>query len=85
MHNLRVREMTSISVRKIDGDVLKQLKRRAAEHGYSMEEEVRQIIKAAVSPPDQLGDFVTALFASTYDNEGFVLPKGEHSEPIELD
>jgi plasmid stability protein len=76
--------MANISVRKIDNDVLKQLRLRAVEHGCSMEEEVRQIIKAAVSPPDQLGDFVTALFASTYDGEAFVLPEREHSEPIDL-
>lgn len=74
--------MTHINIRNIDEDVLKRLKVRAVWHGCSVEEEVRRIIVAAVKPPEQLGDVVTALFASTYDSEGFEAPARGPSEPL---
>ena len=54
--------MPSISVRKIDENTLKQLRSRALEHGVSMEEEVRQILKRAVATPEDLGDLAMELF-----------------------
>ncbi|MCY4361965.1 MAG: hypothetical protein OXE42_07255, partial [Gammaproteobacteria bacterium] len=58
--------MTSLSVRKLDDDTLTRLRVRAAQHGVSMEEEVRQIIKRAVSTPERLGDLAVRLFAPAY-------------------
>ena len=43
--------MASLSVRKIDADVYERLRIRAAQHGVSMEEEVRQILKRVVAAP----------------------------------
>ena len=40
--------MSSITIRKIDETLKKRLRRRAAEHGRSMEEEARVILRAAV-------------------------------------
>lgn len=54
--------MASLSVRRIDDDVYEKLRVRAAEHGVSMEEEVRQILQRAVSAPRHLGEFATECF-----------------------
>ncbi|ESQ79341.1 hypothetical protein [Asticcacaulis sp. YBE204] len=40
--------MASITVRNIDDTLKERLRVRAATHGHSMEEEVRQILKQAV-------------------------------------
>jgi len=40
--------MAQIVVRNIEEDVKKQLKQPAAQHGWSMEEEVRQILRNAI-------------------------------------
>ena len=40
--------MASITVRNLEDSVKKKLRMRAAKHGHSMEEEVRQILRAAV-------------------------------------
>ncbi len=54
--------MPNISVRKIDQDVYEKLQSRARRHGVSMEEEVRRILRSAVSAPERLGDLATTLF-----------------------
>ena len=41
--------MASITVRNLDDDVKRKLRIRAAEHGYSMEAEVREILAEAVN------------------------------------
>ena len=41
--------MASLSVRKLDEETLSRLRMRAANHGVSMEEEARRILKEAVS------------------------------------
>lgn len=48
--------MANISLRKLDEQVYRQLRQRAALHGVSMEEEARQIISLVVSAPEQIGD-----------------------------
>lgn len=40
--------MTTITVRNIEDDLKRRLRIRAAEHGHSMEEEVRRILRAAL-------------------------------------
>lgn len=42
--------MSSITVRNLDESVKSSLRRRAAHHGWSMEQEVRQILQQAVAP-----------------------------------
>ena len=42
--------MASITVRNLDEDVQQRLRQRAARHGRSMEEEVRDILRAALGP-----------------------------------
>ena len=40
--------MASITVRKIEDELKQRLRMRAAEHGHSMEEEARSILRSAL-------------------------------------
>lgn len=59
--------MAQVVVRNIEDDVKARLKQRATQHGWSMEEEVRQILRRAVAEPAQLpvklGSRMAARFA----------------------
>jgi antitoxin FitA len=58
--------MAQFTVRNLEDDVKTQLKRRAIEHGWSMEEEVRHILRNAVnerSAPQPLGSRIAKRFA----------------------
>jgi antitoxin FitA len=76
--------MAQVIVRNIEDDVKAGLKRRASQHGWSMEEEVRQILRRAVSEegraPVRLGSRIAARFAG----QGLTEPLPElHGQPIE--
>ena len=58
--------MANLSVRKIDDQIYERLRVRAAKHGVSMEEEVRQILKRAVSAPERLGDLAIRCIGSDH-------------------
>ena len=75
--------MATISVRKLDGETVERLRLRAARNGVSMEEEVRQILKRAVTAPDRLGDLAVRMFGPEHglDHD---LPERELHEPIDL-
>jgi plasmid stability protein len=59
--------MAQFIVRDLEEDVKARLKRRAARHGHSMEEEVRHILRNAVKEQNQhvarLGSRIAARFA----------------------
>lgn len=59
--------MAQVVVRNIEENVKARLKDRAALHGWSMEEEVRQILRNAVKggprPSVKLGSGIAARFA----------------------
>jgi plasmid stability protein len=60
--------MAQFVVRNLENEVKARLQRRAARHGRSMEEEVRDILRDAVreeSSPVHLGSEIAALFAKT--------------------
>ncbi len=76
--------MASLSVRKLDDETLGRLRVRAAQHGVSMEEEVRHIIKMAVSPPERLGDMAVRLFAPAYGGPELELPEREITDPTDF-
>lgn len=75
--------MPSLSVRRIDDTVLERLRVRAAEHGVSMEEEVRQIIRRAVTAPERLGDLALRCFGTAYGVDLELPPRPPH-EPLDL-
>lgn len=59
--------MASITIRNLDESLKRRLRVRAAEHGRSMEEEVRDIIRQAVGSPmkaENLGEVIHRRFAS---------------------
>jgi len=76
--------MASLSVRKIDDDVYQRLKARAAEHGVSTEEEVRRILRQAVSAPGRLGELAVRLFGPDHGTDVEAQPRPPH-EPVDLD
>lgn len=76
--------MASISVRKLDDQVIRQLRIRAAANGVSMEQEVRQILTTAVSAPDRLGDLALSLFGPTHGVD-LQIPERNPHNPINFD
>ena len=75
--------MANLSVRKLDEEVFSKLRLRAATHGVSMEEEVRQILKQAVTNPVSLGDMALQLFGETQGVELELSERMPH-EPLDL-
>lgn len=61
--------MGQLIVRNLENAVKTRLRRRAQRHGRSMEEEVRDILRSAVSAEDTpsggLGTDISSLFART--------------------
>jgi plasmid stability protein len=59
--------MTSITVRKVDDDLKHKLRVRAAQNGRSMEDEIRTILRSALSrqktKEDDLGSAIRRRFA----------------------
>ncbi|MRH21335.1 FitA-like ribbon-helix-helix domain-containing protein, partial [Rhodovulum strictum] len=52
--------MASITIRNLDDDVKRRLRIRAAEHGRSMEEEVREILRHVVGEAKPTHDLAAA-------------------------
>ena len=75
--------MASLSIRKLDDETYDRLRDRAVRRGVSMEEEVRQILKRAVSPPERLGDLFLKIFGSDRGAD-LELPPREPHDPIDL-
>ena len=59
--------MASITIRNLDDALKKRLRIRAAEHNRSMEDEVREILRTALSvqdqPPRNLADAIIERFS----------------------
>jgi antitoxin FitA len=77
--------MAAITIRKLDEKVKARLKIRAAQHGRSMEEEAREILRSAlVSQPnlkDNLADIVRRRFAPLGGVELELPPRDPIREP----
>ena len=63
--------MASITIRRLDESVKNQLRLRAAEHGRSMEEEARSILRDALDRerPPNLADLALELFGPEHGVE----------------
>jgi plasmid stability protein len=69
--------MASLTIRNLDEETKRALRIRAAQHGVSMEEEARRILKAALAgapQPSRLGSHLLGRFKSVAD-EAFALPE----------
>ena len=77
--------MASITIRNLDDNVKTRLRMRAAEHSRSMEEEVRIILREAVSSgkagPRDLAKFTRECFAPLGDVELELPSRGPMREP----
>ena len=77
--------MASITIRSLDDEVRTRLRVRAAEHSRSMEEEVRIILREAVSDsrsgPRDLAQFTRECFAPLGGAELELPPRGPMREP----
>ena len=80
--------MAQVIVRNIDEDINDGLKQRASQHGWSMEEEVRQILRRAVNENvptrTKLGSRIAARFAGAGLDEPLVELRGESITPMDL-
>jgi antitoxin FitA len=58
--------MASITIRNLDESLKIRLKARATEHGCSMEEEARRVLRESLDRqrPETLGDIARELFGS---------------------
>lgn len=82
--------MAQLLVRNLENSVKARLQRRAKRHGHSMEEEVRDILRAAVLKEEKtttggLGTELSKLFPKT--GPDFVIEefKGDDLEPPTFD
>jgi plasmid stability protein len=77
--------MASITIRNLDEKTKSKLRIRAAHHNRSMEEEARQILRAAltqkVSPPGNLAEAIRARFEPLGGVELALPPREPMREP----
>ena len=81
--------MAQLVVRNLEDDVKAKLRRRAAAHGYSMEEEVRGILRDAVRQPTPpaggLGSEIAALFKGIGLDKDIPELRGYEAKPATFD
>ena len=84
-----VSNMAQLIVRDLEDDVKSRLKRRAERHGRSMEEEVRDILRNAVTvenrPLPRLGSRIAARFAKTGLSTDLPELRGRPPRPADFD
>jgi plasmid stability protein len=80
--------MAQLIVRDLEDEMKARLKRRAAQHGRSMEEEVRHILRDAVKEQNQrvvkLGSRIAARFAKTGLTTDLLELSGQVLRPAEF-
>lgn len=76
--------MASITIRQLDDDLKSALRVQAAQHGHSMEEEVREILRRAVASPESGRDLVARIRARVAIFGGADLPEADRGAAREL-
>ncbi len=81
--------MAQFVVRNLEEDVKTRLKRRAARHGRSMEDEVRDILRDAVKDENRKAEGLGARLARRFAGRGldFDIPeiRGEPARPASFE
>ena len=81
--------MASITVRNLDAELRQRLRLRAAQHGHSLEEEVHDILRAALgqeqAPVKNLGTALHELFKPFGGVELDIPPREPMREPPRFD
>jgi plasmid stability protein len=74
--------VAAVSIRKLDEDVKHRLHVRAAQHGRSMEAEIRAILTEAVRGPTTSDGLFTTLLDRFGDVGGVELDLPDRSTPV---
>lgn len=81
--------MAQVIVRDIDDEITAGLKQRATKHGWSVEDEVRQILRQAihekVPTTKKLGSRIAARFAGVGLDQPLPELKGQSAMPMDFD
>lgn len=75
--------MPSLSIRRVPEDVIERLRVQAAQHGVSMEEEARRLLKAGVAGTEPVGALAQELFGGD-GGADLEIPVREIVEPVDL-
>lgn len=75
--------MASITIRRLDDQLKRRLKHRAAEHGCSMEEEARKILRESLGGVQEVSaaDIFRELFGPEHGVELDLPPRGSFRPP----
>jgi len=77
--------MASLTIRQLEEATKRKLRIRAARHGHSMEQEAREILKSALSQPEEqpkdLGKAIRDIFAPFGGVELQIPPRGPIRDP----
>ena len=77
--------MASITIRQLEETTKRKLRIRAARHGRSMEQEAREILKSALSQPDEkpknMAEEIRKIFAPLGGVELQIPPRGPIRDP----
>ncbi len=80
--------MAQLVVRDLDHEVKAKLQLRARQHGHTLAEEVRDILRSAVadvSAPPGLGSRIAAIFAGIGLDEDIPELRGQPAKPADFD
>jgi antitoxin FitA len=77
--------MKNLNVRRVDDEIYAKLRLRAARNGRSMEEEVRQILRAAVEEPPRDERIWDWLRRRAAERQGGMPLPGDSTELIRED
>lgn len=77
--------MTDLLIRKVDPKLKREIERRAREHGHSLSDEAKAVLRRgleALEPPRKMGTLLSSLLPADYrgDDLVFEIP-GDVSEP----
>jgi antitoxin FitA len=74
--------MAQLTVRHLEEDIKTDLKRRASAHGWSMEEEVRQILRNAVKTVEKPSEGLGSIISKKFSKVGLLQDLPKLSAPI---
>ena len=77
--------MANLSIRQLDSRAYNLLRIRAAKHGVSMEEEIRQIIYQAVSVPEKMSGVFQQYFGRKNGVDLNLSNQRKPHEPMDFD